>query len=201
MEKFYITDIRTLPDPKETPSAMEGLPLKRQEKCLRFIKAEDRKRSLAAGDIINTILKDFGCHSSITEGKNGKPEAEGIFFNVSHSGDYVIGVAADTPIGCDIEKMGIAPLKIADRFFYNSEKEYIMSHTDKDFAFWQMWTLKESYMKMTGEGMQLRLDKFRIATGDKIIVFREGELQSCTFEHFIRDGHSISICKRDKHEK
>ncbi len=197
MEKFYIRDIRTLSDPKEKPSVMEGLPFLRQEKSLRYLQAEDRKRSLAAGMIIEDILRDFGCSGTLKEGLNGKPEIDGIYFNVSHSGEYVIGVVSDTPVGCDIEKMGKAPLEIADRYFYDSEKDYIMNHKDKDYAFWQMWTLKESYMKMTGEGMQLKLDRFRIVAGDDISVYREDIKQDCIFRHFTRDGYSISICKKE----
>ncbi len=197
LKKFYITDIRTLTDPKDNPSIMEGLPYKRQEKCLRYIKADDRKRSLGAGKIINQILKDFNCEGKLAEGTNRKPEAEGIFFNVSHSGNYVIGVAADTPIGCDIEKTETAPLEIAHRYFNASEIKYIMSAKSKDLAFRQMWTLKESYMKMTGEGMKLKLDSFNIVIGKEIQVYFQGIKQNCTFEHYIHDGHSIAICQKE----
>ncbi len=196
MEKFYVIDIRTLPDPKADAFSMKHLPKGRQEKCLKFVHKEDRQRSLGAGNIINQILADFNCKSVITEKTNGKPEADGIFFNISHSGDYVIGVASDTPVGCDIEKMVKAPLEIADKFFYNNEKEYVLQHINRDFAFWQMWTLKESYMKMTGEGMSLPLDKFSIDVNLDISVYRDNIKQNCTFKHFVYNDHSISVCKK-----
>ncbi len=195
MEKLYTIDIRTLPDPKAEPLAMQHLPKVRQEKCLKFFHKEDRQRSLGAGNIINQILTDFNCNGAVTNGICGKPEADGIFFNISHSGEYVIGVASDTPIGCDIEKMVKAPIKIADRFFYHDEKKYILGHKDRDFAFWQLWTLKESYMKMTGEGMSLPLDKFCIEVNDDISVYRNNIKQNCIFKHYIYYGHSISVCK------
>ncbi len=197
MEKFYTIDIRTLPDPKAEPAVMRHLPKDRQEKCLRFVHKEDRQRSLGAGNIINQILTDFNCKHAITEGRCGKPETDGIFFNISHSGDYVIGVASDTPIGCDIEKMRKAPIGIADRFFCNGEKDYILGHKDRDFAFWQLWTLKESYMKMTGEGMSLPLDRFCIDVGNNISIYRDNIKQNCICKHFIYDGHSISVCRNE----
>ncbi len=180
---------------------MQGLPLARQEKCLSYINEADRKRSMGAGLIIENILTDFNCIGSLGEGLNQKPVADGVFFNVSHSGDYVIGVASDTPVGCDIEKMEAAPLEIADKFFFNSEKDYILTHSDKDYAFWQMWTLKESYMKMTGEGMQLKLDSFCVVIDDDIKVYRDGVGQDCTFNHFTHDGHLISVCKKNNDKK
>ncbi len=79
-------DIRTLPDPKAEPSAMEHLPCFRQEKCLRFIHKEDRQRSLGAGTIIKQILDDFDCKKTVAEGRGGKPETDGIFFYISHGG-------------------------------------------------------------------------------------------------------------------
>ncbi len=196
MEKFYVTDIHTLTDPKADAFAMNHLPKCRQEKCLKFLNKEDRQRSLGAGNIINQILVDFNCKNAVTEGINGKPEADGIFFNISHSGDYVIGVASDTPIGCDIEKMEKAPIEIADKFFCNNEKEYILRHSNIDFAFWKMWTLKESYMKMTGEGMSLPLNKFFVEADFDISVYRNNIKQNCIFRHFVYDDHSISVCKK-----
>ncbi len=194
MEKFYVMDIRTLADPKEVPSAMEDLCEERKEKCLRYLKADDRKRSLGAGLIMNSVLKDFNCQGDVTVKENGKPEVSGVFFNVSHSGDYVIGVASDVPVGCDIEKMAPAPLNVADRFFCSSETDYITSCNDKDFAFWQMWTLKESYVKMTGEGFKLHPGKFCVIAEDNIEVYRENVRQDCVFKHFVYDGHSVAIC-------
>ncbi len=108
----------------------------------------------------------------------------------------MIGVASDMPVGCDIEKMEKAPLEIADRFFYGSEKAYILNHRDKDFAFWQMWTLKESYMKMTGEGMSLSLDKFCVTVGKDLCMYRDNRKQNCVLKHRIHDGHSIAICQK-----
>ena len=87
---------------------------------------EDRKRSLGAGIIIRKILNENGlCEDCLKYSENGKPVADNVFFNISHGGDYVVGVASDCEIGCDIEKNGNAPLEVAERYFYLSELEYI----------------------------------------------------------------------------
>ena len=87
---------------------------------------------------------------------------DGLFFNVSHAGDYVVGVLSDCEVGCDIEKNANAPLEVAEHYFYHSELAYIKAAKNKDKAFFTLWTLKESYMKMTGRGMSLPLDSFEV---------------------------------------
>ncbi len=199
MEHFYLLDIRLLPDPAQDPASLEGLSEQRRNKCLWYLFPDDRKRALGAGRIIQRILQDTGCSAaSITVGKNGKPEVDGCYFNVSHSGHYVIGVTSDAPIGCDIEEMSTPLLETAEHYFYRSERDYISMHEDKALAFWQLWTLKESYMKMTGEGMTLPLDQFEVVINDPIELYRNHMRQDCTLRHMVYDRHSIAICIQSK---
>ena len=95
---------------------------------------------------------------NVTIGMTGKPECEGVFFNLSHSGDMVLCAICDMPVGCDIEKVADAPLEIADRYFSEKERQYIdssQSLPEISRRFFRIWTMKESYVKMTGEGMNL----------------------------------------------
>ena len=55
-----------------------------------------------------------------------------LFFNVSHAGDYVVGVLSDCEVGCDIEKNANAPLEVAEHYFYHSELAYIKAAKNKD---------------------------------------------------------------------
>ena len=84
--------------------------------------------------------------------ENGKPVADHLHFNISHAGDYVVGVVSDDEVGCDIERNVNAPLEIAEHYFHSTEREYIEAASDPGKAFFTLWTLKESYMKMTGRG-------------------------------------------------
>ena len=98
------------------------------------------------------------------------------FFNVSHAGDYVVGVLSDCEVGCDIEKNANAPLEVAEHYFYHSELAYIKAAKNKDKAFFTLWTLKESYMKMTGRGMSLPLDSFEVVpTADGFVLGKSSE--------------------------
>ncbi len=161
--KLYRINIHNFEDPLQNKRLLELVGTERRKKVIRYRMPDDRKRSLAAGLIIRKILNENGLsEDSLKYSENGKPLADNLFFNISHAGDYVVGVSSDREVGCDIEKIVDAPLEVTDRFFHLKEAEYIKSAEDKNRAFFTLWTLKESYMKMTGRGMNLPLDSFEV---------------------------------------
>ena len=100
---------------------------------------------------------------SIAEG--GKPylvSEPGIHFSLSHSGDWAVCAISDHPVGVDIEWCDPNRRDIASRFFHKDEIRYLNSlppyaRTD---AFYSLWTLKESFVKSTGRGLDLPLRSF-----------------------------------------
>ena len=138
----------------------------------------DKLLSLGAGILIDTGLKTFGLREAdvrIAEGKYGKsyfPDYPDIHFSVSHSEKMVLAVFADTEVGCDIEYVDSVDLQLAERFFCQSEYEFIMEHKEqeREKAFYRMWTIKESFMKAVGSGMMLPMDEFCIKIGRHIQV-------------------------------
>ena len=161
--KLYRINIHNFEDSLQNKRLLELVGTERRKKVIRYRMPDDRKRSLAAGLIIRKILNENGLsEDSLKYSENGKPLADNLFFNISHAGDYVVGVSSDREVGCDIEKIVDAPLEVTDRFFHLKEAEYIKSAEDKNRAFFTLWTLKESYMKMTGRGMNLPLDSFEV---------------------------------------
>ena len=94
MVNLYAADIKGLPDPLEVPESMDGLSEKRKEKIRRYMYPKDRKQSLGAGLLLNKVLSFHGVSAdNIEYGENGKPKVQGIYFNLSHSGDMVIMAA------------------------------------------------------------------------------------------------------------
>lgn len=89
----------------------------------------------------------------------GKPDfADGSWhFNLSHSGEYVCLVVDEKPVGVDIQQ--IRPLKnyhVAERFFAERELakiEACANEAEKVECFYDIWVKKESYAKLTGEGI------------------------------------------------
>ena len=140
----------------QNESLLEQVGPERRKKVIRYLQPDDRKRSLGAGIMIRKILNGNGLsESSLKYSENGKPVADHLHFNISHAGDYVVGVVSDDEVGCDIERNVNAPLEIAEHYFHSTEREYIEAASDPGKAFFTLWTLKESYMKMTGKGFSI----------------------------------------------
>lgn len=131
-----------------------------------FIK--DKKLSLGAGVLLDKGLREYGLKEAdvrIGQKKNGKPyltDYPQIHFNLTHSENMVLAVFADVEVGCDIEYTKEADLELAKRFFCPGEYEFIacMEGEKRDSAFCQIWTMKESFLKVTGMGIELPLNAF-----------------------------------------
>ena len=93
-----------------------------------------------------------------------------IFFNISHSSNYVACVIGDRPVGIDIEKARKGRQNLAKRFFDVSEAEWI-KECDSDQRFFRIWTLKEAYGKATGFGVLEVLDKI-------VYILEQGKIKA-----------------------
>ena len=99
----------------------------------------------------------------------GKPflPGGGFFFSVSHSGEY-IAFAGDTkhPVGVDIQTVGKADFRVAERFFTKEEYSAICSSSAPEREFYKIWSLKEAYVKMLGTGMATPFTSFSVLSDD-----------------------------------
>lgn len=95
--------------------------------------------------------------------KKGKPfsmDDSNLYFNMSNSaGVTVFAFSRDSEVGIDIER--IRPLADLDdmiaRNFTPREISFINTKPEERISrFFRFWTVKESYLKATGEGMRLQ---------------------------------------------
>lgn len=144
-------------------------PAFRREKADRMKGEQARAQSIGVWTLYERMKKEYGI-------------PEGAAYNFSHSGDYVlcsvhIGPCAREPqVGCDIEQMGRADLKIARRFFCPAEYARIAGGEDemqRSMLFYRYWVLKESFMKATREGLALGMDTFEIELGSPPSLVRQ----------------------------
>ena len=174
--KVYFRDISSLTDEELFKSMLDEVSDTRRKKVMSYRFMKDRCLSLGAELLLRDALCDFGIGRTeplvFEYRKNEKPYLRGrdnIFFNLSHSGDYVMCTVSGSEIGCDIQKIDKADIKLAERFF--TEREYhaiadLPTEEERKDMFYRYWTLKESFMKVTGLGMQLALDAFEILIGN-----------------------------------
>ena len=124
----------------------------------KFIKAtcEKRKKEILGGMLLFCKgLSDMGISPediTIKETLKGKPYIDSFpcFFNISHSGGYVICVFSEEETGCDMEILRKVNFKIAEKYFSEEEKSFI---GNSDSLFLRLWVLKESLLKLSAEGI------------------------------------------------
>lgn len=135
-----------------------GLSRERQKKIEEIRLKTERERSLMAGALFRLgLFRLYGLQEQtavISYGARGKPflrDYPHIHFNLSHSGEYALAVFAPTAVGCDIQQRERAKNeeRIAARFFAPGERRALAEGED----FYRIWARKESYIKLTGEGM------------------------------------------------
>lgn len=101
----------------------------------------------------------------------GKPalgagqDASRLRFNLSHSGERVVfAVTRGRELGVDIERAEKERrvLAIADRYFSASELAELQALPDESqqSRFYELWTLKEAYIKACGMGLAIELHHF-----------------------------------------
>ncbi len=115
------------------------------------------KKLLSEENIIDPLFK------TVKYGKAYISNHDNIYFNLSHSGNMVLCAISDMEVGVDIEYIDSEiDLNIGRHYFFNNEYVSIMKSDNPSHEFFKYWVLKESYMKYTGLGMNLKLNSFEI---------------------------------------
>lgn len=165
MIHVYISDITPFLKENIWKQFVDRLDMERQEKVMRTRNEKDQVRILAAGLLLQYAVEQEldrkmpEASLGIRQKENGKPylaDYPQIHFNLSHSGEMVACAIGTIEVGVDIQQFVPAKEKVAMRFFTENEKERLRRcATAKEYEkqFFQYWCRKESYLKLTGEGL------------------------------------------------
>jgi 4'-phosphopantetheinyl transferase len=141
----------------------------------RFCFEKDRHRYLVTRALAREVLSRYAPVDPrdwrFEADRYGKPCIVGpagfatpIAFNISHTdGLVIVGVTSRRALGVDVECMQRhAVLEVADRYFSAPEVRFLrrLPVRMQALRFWELWTLKESYIKARGMGLSIPLDQF-----------------------------------------
>ncbi len=138
-----------------------------------LLKGTRKKQFLVCRSILVSLLKQY-CHIDslppIIIGDNSRPcflQHNLPDFNISHSQDWVaVAISLNGRIGIDIEvaRQRKNYLNVAESIFANDEYQWMLKQRDTLTAFWQLWTLKESALKLYAKGVwQMKSVKVDVA--------------------------------------
>lgn len=217
--RIYAVNVKPLEDGSLFEAAYRKVTEERRKKTDRIRSLQDKCRSLGAELLLLYGLsqlgfpKENGWMSGLDPGsemdflrfrygKNGKPYLDGVkdlYFNMSHSGELAVCAIAPCEVGCDVEKIRDRRQAVARRFFTPKEYEAILSQEDekaRQRLFFRFWTLKESFLKVTGEGLRLGMDSFQIVLGEKeISVIQNMDSRKYSFKEYeAAEGYCCVVC-------
>lgn len=211
--KIYKMDVTELEDSGKFEAYYREMSAERRRKIDRCRRAGAKRLSLGAGILLDRGLSEFGLREKsvkILQGENGKPylaDYPDIRFNLSHSNRLVLAVFAEKEVGCDIELIDRQNLKLAKRFFCPSEYGHLLHQTDEEQQrqeFFRLWTLKESFLKVTGKGMKVPLNSFCFLFENEVRVRQQIDTAEYQFREMIferaaepeREVYRAAVCLR-----
>lgn len=115
----------------------------------------------------------------VVKGEHGKPYVKEsdtpAFFNLSHSGDYIVCVVSSHEVGVDIERKGKLRMEVARRFFHPSEVRVLdkAPAEQREELFFCYWSVKESFLKYTGSGLSSPLSSFEVCFENEGICLKK----------------------------
>lgn len=170
---------------------------KRLAKVERLKKTKQKSQSIGAELLLRYAVGQItGKVSNVKwdTDENGKlylTEHDGIYVNLSHSGDYAVCAVSDVPVGVDIQHCRECDMKMAKRFFTVEEAEFINKSTDRNSAFFEIWTKKESFVKAIGKGLAIPLNSFSVLA-DKIEY--DGAVYRFKEYSVSQSGYKLFVC-------
>lgn len=134
----------------------------------------------------------------IIKTKSGKPYIKNnpVYFSISHCDGLAVCVLSEDEIGVDCESIRRASNAVMKRCYGDSEKQNVINSPDSDTTFSRLWTLKESYVKMTGDGIASDLKTKCFDIKNSRTLFESGAVfyhYNCQFDD---NDYFISVCLR-----
>lgn len=165
---------------------------------LNSCKPRMNKTNSLAGEVLarRMLAKELGLSPevlSIQRSEKGKPyleDAQGLYYNISHSGDYVICAISDSEIGIDIQKTLTLKTSLEKNILSTSEFEEAkgLEGLKREEYLTKIWCRKESYYKYLGSGIDRRP-----CETDSLLLEKEGRIK--WLEGELLPGLSFALCQ------
>jgi 4'-phosphopantetheinyl transferase len=151
-----------------------------RERAARFHFQEDRESYLVAHSLTRGVLAELTrtkpAELTFELGSHGRPELVQpeqpgrLRFNLSHTrGMVACAVTLEHDIGVDVERIErrVEIDSLARNVFSEAEREALdrLEPTAKRRRFFELWTLKEAYIKAVGKGLSLPLRAITLELG------------------------------------
>ena len=132
----------------------------RIEKLKQITNEEVRLERIAAEVLLQYAFKEYGFDipKEYAYDNLGKPTASDVYFSITHTKGAVMVAVSNNPVGVDLEMRRNIDEKIASRILTKEELDFYNEHKGSEYLL-DCFVRKESFFKMTGEGIGSNLTK------------------------------------------
>lgn len=167
---------------------LKNISEEQKEKALRYKHENDQIRSLISSYLVNQLSDE-----KLLFNQSGKPYyPNGPYFNISHSGKYVVMAVSNKEIGVDIEENVEKNLTPLMKIFNEAEAKLLKEHAD----FYYLWCAKESLIKCIGDSIN-HIKEIPSLPLNGLKTFKGNNYQC---KAFIYDKHIVSITRESDEE-
>lgn len=185
-------DIESITE-KDFDEMLDRLPDWQRKKALSYYFFPDRVLSAKSFLLLEEQLKEcYGITGNIEfeYEQKGKPilkENRDVHFNISHCKKAILTTVSTTPVGCDIEEIPAElNMNICNYSFNENELKEILNGDNPCVEFARLWTMKEAFVKLTGEGITENLPN----------LFSEDVINRISFKTKVYEekGYVYTVC-------
>lgn len=173
MLKIYQADSTIFRAQYDLEKLLSFLPKSLHAKALRYRMPQDAFNFVLGKLMLKKGLEELKLDNDLEKiqfNKNGKPFLENVFFNITHSSNYVIcAITQQGEIGIDLEKPRNISLEDFEMNFTKKEWTKITTHSFPLKKFYWYWVRKESIIKALGVNLSY-LNQIELETGKDFFI-------------------------------
>jgi len=203
---LYIFNELELLEESFCEAMMPFLSEERRLKTNRLQFPKGKNASVAAYLLLRIALDiEYGINEAVEFEylEKGKPVLKNyplIHFNLSHTNSAAACVVSDQEVGIDIQNIRSVTNGTARRVLTEAEYMEFKSASNPDEYFCYIWTIKEGYMKKTGQGIAAAFNKLPVTEINDFMIFREKDY-FCSVCGYIASRLKIRHIGREDFEK
>lgn len=204
--KIYFINIKELINLKY----LNSLYFYNNKKIQKLKNNHQKKLSIAAAVLTNACSELYSFNvRNIYISETGKPFIYNspYHLSISHAGNFACCGISKNEIGIDIEKVFSLDYQSIVKYHFSKDEQVFISkisETDRQKIFFDLWVLKESFLKNVGLGLSVPLNSFNFRVLNKkcslftvIQRVNKKHYYSELFDFSEESGYSLACCIED----